>query len=280
MIYNMMRYIKAIVIFSCVLIMGCHNKLPKEKYNQFTFSKSHTYENDSLKIHLKNPLMSPVRIHLESSHDNIQEVFQGLNPIILDQNADTTLYFSISEHFEDDIRYQIFLGSHKKEIQQSKIELPFPKGKTYNIIQGNNTNHTHNTDYSRYAIDFNLSVNDTISSVSDGFVVGVIEDYKYGGKGPEWRSYGNFITVYDSESGVFYQYVHLTHKGSFVAVGDKISAGQPIGLSGETGQTDTPHLHFNSLVPVEGKDKMISIPVEFVEGYKGIELKKNDIVKK
>ena len=64
-------------------------------------------------------------------------------------------------------------------------------------------------------------------------------------------------------------------------IGDSIKRGQPIALSGKTGQTDIEHLHFNCLIPVnDNVDGMKSIPIEFIEGYKSVDLKKNDIVKK
>lgn len=271
------------ILFTSLLVfaIGCstHN-LPKETYYQFIFKKSHTFSGNELKIYLENPVMSPIRIYLQSSDSTLQISFNQINPITLEEKRDTTLIIKELYSFEDDIQYNIRLGSTEKEVVQSKIELPFPKGRSYKIIQGNNTSFTHNSDYSRYAIDFSLSIEDTISSATDGYVVGVIDQYKDGGKGKEWRPYSNFITIYNPQSGVFHQYVHLTHNGSFVEVGDKVSSGQPIALSGMTGQTDVSHLHFNSLVPVESNDGIKSIPVEFIEGYRGEDLKKNDIVKK
>ncbi|MDZ7693815.1 MAG: M23 family metallopeptidase [Balneolaceae bacterium] len=274
-------HIKIALLVCCTLFTGCDEReLPTKKYNQFSYNRSHSYADNELRIDLTNPVMCPVRIWLNSSDDTIQTMFNKVNPIALEEGADSTIIFSNIERFDDEISYTIVYGSTFKKINRTRIKLPFAKNRAYRIIQGNNTDYTHNTDYSRYAIDFSLSVNDTISSATDGYVVGVIDQYKYGGKDKKWNPYGNSITIYDPHSGIFFQYVHLTHKGSFVKVGDKVKSGQPIGLSGETGQTDIEHLHFNSLIPVEDKDGLKSIPVEFIEGYKSIEMGKNDIVKK
>jgi len=157
--------------------------------------------------------------------------------------------------------------------------LPFPKNRSYKIIQGYNGSHSHNTDYSRYAIDFSLKINDTVCSAADGYVVGVIKDYKLGGTTEDWIDYSNYITIYHPKSGLFTQYVHLIKNGSFVKVGDTVTKGQPIGLSGMTGYTTVPHLHFNVLKP-DKKEGLISTDIEFEEGYKGTELTENITVKK
>jgi murein DD-endopeptidase MepM/ murein hydrolase activator NlpD len=160
-----------------------------------------------------------------------------------------------------------------------KLELPFPKNKEYQVLQGNGTNFTHNTDWSRYALDFNLKTNDTICSATDGYVVGIVDKYRFSGPGLEWKPYANFITIYDPNSGVFCQYSHLVQNGSLVKIGDEIKRGQPIALSGNTGQSTVEHLHFSCLIPVNNEDGLKSIPIEFVGGIKGVDLKKGDVLK-
>ena len=65
-----------------------------------------------------------------------------------------------------------------------------------------------------------------------------------------------------------------------LSIGDKVKYGQAIGLSGMTGQTDIEHLHFNCLVPTHSNKGLISIPFEFIGGYKSTELKKGDLIRK
>ncbi|MEX3100374.1 MULTISPECIES: M23 family metallopeptidase [unclassified Streptomyces] len=61
-----------------------------------------------------------------------------------------------------------------------------------------------------------------------------------GGAG-DGSAYGNAIVIRHS-SGVYSQYAHLSRVG--VKVGQKVSTGQKIGLSGSTGNSTGPHLHF------------------------------------
>ncbi|MEL7001417.1 MAG: M23 family metallopeptidase [Bacteroidota bacterium] len=265
-----------------ILCIGCEtSKLPSTRYSQARLKISAALENNVLEIDIKNPLNCPIRIWMNNSDTDLQARFEKVNPVLLKPKSDTTYAFSGVKSFDNKNSYSASLGDPSKVIEKIKVELPFPKNREYRIIQGNNTSATHNTDHSRYAIDFSLMVNDTICSATNGFVVGVIDKYEFGGQGDQWKPFGNFVTIYEPNSGIFTQYVHLVKNGSLVQVGDKVKSGQPIALSGETGQTDIEHLHFNCLIPVDNSDDgMKSIPTEFVEGYRSIDLKRNDMVKK
>ncbi len=170
------------------------------------------------------------------------------------------------------------MGNPNDTIHKKDMNLSIRKGYKYKIIQGYNGKYTHSSAYSKYAIDFDLKEGDTICAAADGVVVGVIEDYKDGGKSKKWRDYANFITVFHPEMNLYTQYVHLIHKGSLVEVGDIIKSEQPIGRSGKTGFTNIEHLHFNVLKA--NSSGMESVPIEFEEGYKGTEFKKGKWVKK
>jgi len=269
------------ILIILAFFVGCQSsKLPNKKYSQYKIEKSYSYADDKLTIKLGNPLKCPLRVWIKTSDKELKIHFDKINPILLNSEIDTIITFETNIKPDSKITFPSRLGNVAKMIKPVKLELPFPKGRKYKVIQGNNTNHTHNTDWSRYAVDFDLKINDTICSATSGFVVGVIDKYKYGGKGNEWKPYGNFITIYEPSSGFFTQYVHLIENGSFVKLGERIERGQPIGLSGITGQTDTEHIHFNCLVPINNNDGLKSVPFEFIEGFKSTELTKGDLIEK
>lgn len=271
-----------LILLIYIFFIGCKsNKLPTEKLTQFEFpSPRYQFDNNTLKINLENPINCPLRIWLKSQDDKLQVQFNKLNPIELKEKSDTLLVLTNIKTSNKSISFPYRLGSVSKKIKKTEIELPFSKNKEYYIIQGNNTSGTHSSNYSKYAVDLNLKTNDTICSATNGFVVGVIDKYQFGGEGDEWRPFGNYITIYEPNSGIFTQYAHLVKNGSLVKVGDKIDSGQPIALSGKTGQTGIEHLHFNCLIPTNSEDGLISIPFKFVGGYKSTELKKGDVIGK
>lgn len=273
---------KKCLLLVSIFVFGCQSmKLPEQKFSQLELPTPElNIVANNLQIYLQNPVKCPLRIWLSVPDKALQSKLDKMNPIVLTEASDTLIEIPDVKYVKD-FSYSYRLGSVFKEIQEVQLELPFPKNKSYRVIQGNNTNYTHNTDWSRYAVDFNLKVNDTICAATAGYVVGVIDAYKHGGSDSKWRPFGNFITIYDPNSGVFTQYVHLVEKGSLVKLGDKVKSGQPIALSGKTGQTSVEHLHFNCLIPVNNNDDALkSIPVTFIEGYKSIDLKKNDLITK
>lgn len=274
-----MRKIYCIVIVLLAISCSTSRKLPEKQYYQFTFPAKYSYQNDTLQVAIKNPLNCPLRISISSPDTSLFDITTRFGIITLKEKSDTTISYFLKGHQKVMLTFNSELGDVNKEIIKGKFSLPFPKNRSYKIIQGYYGWHSHNTDFSRYAIDFSLSIKDTVCAAADGYVVGVIKDYKYGGKTMDWVNYANYITIYQPASGLFTQYVHLMKNGSFVKVGDTITKGQPIGLSGETGYTNVPHLHFNVLKPDKMKG-LISTEAEFEEGYKGKDLKENTTVKK
>ncbi|MFE2748030.1 peptidoglycan DD-metalloendopeptidase family protein [Streptomyces scopuliridis] len=80
-------------------------------------------------------------------------------------------------------------------------------------------------------VDFSASSGTPVKAVSDGTVVTA----GWGG------SYGNQVVIQHSD-GMYSQYGHLSSLA--VSAGQSVSAGEQIGLSGSTGNSTGPHLHF------------------------------------
>ncbi len=80
-------------------------------------------------------------------------------------------------------------------------------------------------------VDIKTKPNDEILAAFDG-VVTMSQSY---------AAYGNCIRI-KHDNGLETLYSH--NSKNFVKVGDKVKAGQVIGLTGQTGRATTPHLHF------------------------------------
>lgn len=119
-------------------------------------------------------------------------------------------------------------------------QLPYKQNKTHLLVQGYFSHYTHKH---RAALDFKMRKGTKICAVRDGVVVRIKADGKRGGGNPKYRPDGNYIIIQHSDS-TRAGYWHLRHKSLFVKVGDTVKQGQVIGLSGKTGYTYFPHLHF------------------------------------
>jgi hypothetical protein len=91
---------------------------------------------------------------------------------------------------------------------------------------------------------------DEIYSVADGTVVGLQDGLpeQIPGKLPEDATIqmagGNYVVI-DIGNGRFAFYAHMQPGSLKVKKGDAVKQGQVLGLLGNTGNTDTPHLHFH-----------------------------------
>lgn len=278
-----MRFVHIIYVhFLIVLLSACSSQqpLPTEIYRQFQHTKTYRYHNDTLTVIIDNSLMSPIRVNAFTNDSRLNNFVRMMDTITLAPQRDTSLHFYMPGIQNPVLGLYTNLGDVHQPINPVALAYPFPKGKAYTIIQGYTGRYSHTNDYSQYAIDFNLNIGDTVCSADDGYVVGVIKEYKYGGHTNEWRNNdkSNFITIYHPHSGLFTQYVHLKHNGAFVKTGDKVNRGQAIGLSGMTGFTDVAHLHFNVLQPKAGAS-FISVACVFEDGKKGESLTKGINVK-
>jgi len=118
--------------------------------------------------------------------------------------------------------------------------LPYPVGTASELLQGYNGPWGH-TGKVAYAYDFKMPIGSPVTAARDGIVLRVEARFEDGNRtaGQE-----NFIFVAHGD-GTFGRYYHLTKDGVLVAVGKRVSAGQPIGRSGNTGASAGPHLHFD-----------------------------------
>jgi murein DD-endopeptidase MepM/ murein hydrolase activator NlpD len=118
--------------------------------------------------------------------------------------------------------------------------LPYENSTSHLLIQGYFSHFSHKE---RAALDFKMKRGTKILASRDGVVVRVKEDGNKGGLNKKYRPYGNNIIIQHAD-GSRAGYWHLQHNGALVNVGDSVKKGQVIALSGKTGYTALPHLHF------------------------------------
>jgi hypothetical protein len=106
------------------------------------------------------------------------------------------------------------------------------------VEQGYGGRYSHNDAQNRYAVDFAADIGTPVVAARAGTVMqveGIVHD-----------------------DGTMALYAHLKLDGVLVRVGQRVRKGQTIGLSGNTGYTSGPHLHF--VVQVNRGMALESIP--------------------
>lgn len=136
--------------------------------------------------------------------------------------------------------------------------LPYAKGEQYTMIQGPNGAYSHQ---GKNAYDWEMPVGTPVHAARAGIVISVIDSFSVGGQIDFMKSQTNVIEIMHDD-GTIGRYSHLTAKGALVKLGERVRRGQKIGLSGNTGYSSGPHLHFD-VIRLTNDLTFDSIPVKF-----------------
>jgi murein DD-endopeptidase MepM/ murein hydrolase activator NlpD len=118
-----------------------------------------------------------------------------------------------------------------------------------------------NGEHGHEGIDYGVPVGTPVMAAAGGTVV-------FAGTGNGFDNYGNYVVV-EHPDGYKSYYAHLS--GFDVEVGDEVTQGQPIALSGNSGRSTGPHLHFSLRKDGDttGPYGMVN-PTDFILGRTGV----------
>ncbi len=139
--------------------------------------------------------------------------------------------------------------------------LPFKRDSLVIVSQGFNGQATH-TGRSRYAVDFAAKTGTRVYAARGGRVIATESSFNKGGFGMEYAQYANYVTIEHSD-GTIAQYYHLKQHGVAVNAGQLVTKGQFIGLSGNTGYSSGPHLHFGVYKVDSDFHSTVTLPFKF-----------------
>ncbi|MGI8561301.1 MAG: peptidoglycan DD-metalloendopeptidase family protein [Luteimonas sp.] len=139
------------------------------------------------------------------------------------------------------------------------VEYAYPlQTATLRVEQGYGGRFSHTDAQNRHAVDLAAPIGTAVLAAREGVVMQVESDFdkaslnreKYGGR-------ANFVRIVHDDATMAV-YAHLKPEGVLVRVGQRVRRGQTSGLSGSTGFSGGPHLHF--VVQVNRGMKLESIP--------------------
>lgn len=157
--------------------------------------------------------------------------------------------------------------------QTSPYVLPDAVGTSYFVNQANCSTGGHQGVY-KHGYDFVMPIGTQVTAARAGQVEAIRMKFKNGQPG---EGQSNWVKIRHADRTLA-AYSHLTENGALVKVGDLVAQGQPIGLSGNTGNTGgLPHLHFHVCICSEPVD-CGTLPVTFSNtdpNPKGLEAKRS-----
>lgn len=241
----------------CLLNLSC---LPLQVGAQtYGYTIHQEITQDSLIYYASNDNFCPYYIELQPQIDSI--FFGEPHFFVIESKTNhkrITAYPKPTKQGKIDYRTYAFLGNPAQKPDTTHIySLPYQPTKRYFIMQGYNGRFSHKN---QYALDFKMKVGTPIHAARGGVVVKVKEDSDKGGRTSEFAQHGNHIVIYH-EDGTLAYYFHLSKDGSQVEVGEQVKQGQFIGLSGNTGWSTAPHLHF--IIKYTTKSGYSSVPTWF-----------------
>ena len=163
---------------------------------------------------------------------------QSINKIII--CSCFTISLSLEFYAQDEYSIRDLKDGLFKNDSSFIYSLPFQNKKKVFLIQAYESKMSHKGER---ALDFKVKKGTKICAARSGVVIAMREDSDKGGLKDESLSDGNYISIRHDDGSVAH-YWHLEKDGVIINLGDSVTKGQWIGLSGNTGYSAFPHLHF------------------------------------
>jgi murein DD-endopeptidase MepM/ murein hydrolase activator NlpD len=154
------------------------------------------------------------------------------------------------------------VGDKDAEHDDDQVYLfPYANESSYRLIQTYGSSLSH-TGLEQYALDFYMDVGTPVHAARSGVVARLEESNDKGCWEKGCGAHANYVVILHDD-GTTGEYYHLKKDGALVNVGQRVTAGEEIALSGNTGHTTMPHLHF-AVYRAAPWGSTQSIPVRFL----------------
>jgi len=138
---------------------------------------------------------------------------------------------------------------------------PFPLGLQFPISQGFDNDITHSEPPNQYAVDIAMPIGTPILATRAGKVMDMEDDFHGAAQQERYLTRSNQIRILHDD-GTMAVYAHLQPNSLRVRQGAKVTRGQWIANSGNTGYSNGPHLHF--VIQLNAGMSLESLPFRFV----------------
>ena len=151
-----------------------------------------------------------------------------------------------------------------KNLDTYIYDLPYAEGDSHKVVQGYGGRFSHTNEA---ALDFRMPVGTPIYAAREGIIYSYKDDSNEGGPFSKYNHKANYIIIKHND-GSFGCYWHLQQNGVLVNIGDTVTQGQVIALSGKTGYSAMPHLHFLAWTNRNGQWQQVATRFQTNKGPK------------
>ncbi len=229
--------------------------------NVFSYSQSYKKTNrtkiyaeesgDSIIIRADNDMVIPVTLRLLFEVENpvphsVDTVLSIVDPKTTGKILKVLYPENPNGRYKYNYSWRVVPGDVTQSVNADYFyRFPYDKNAGYKVSQGPFGSFSHQK---MYAYDFLMPVGTAVCAARDGIVAAIKNDSDKGGSDRKFINEANYISIYHDD-GTMANYCHLGKKGIKVKEGQKIKQGQVIALSGNTGFSNGPHLHFEVIKP-------------------------------
>ena len=198
---------------------------------------------DGVRFSARNELHAPVEVELRLERlGNVQNLAPRIVRRVVPARS-TLLLTALGARkpgtpvsYREQFNYT--LGNPAQRTQAYRYPFPW-RGGPFRLSQGPNGTYSHFGPKGRYAMDIAMPEGTPIIAARGGVVVKTENSQSGRGTHPS----GNFVRVLHSD-GTMGVYLHLKQGSVRVREGQRVAVGSALALSGNTGNSTGPHLHF------------------------------------
>ncbi len=165
-----------------------------------------------------------------------------------------------NKRYRRELYFRARFGDPRARPYSYDYALPYPLGQTFSVLQGFHGEFSHRGS-NEYAVDFDCPVATPVLATRPGTIVVANQAAQGSGTTAEFLDYKrtNFVIV-RHDDGTLGEYMHLAPSSVIVKPGERVARGQPLALSGNTGFSSTPHLHFQVMTAASDGVAAVSFP--------------------